>query len=126
MFKIVEDLIFEVRRVSHFDPILPAGCGAGGLFCVRWNNHHRSLSNAIEEDREVPQSNTLSNRSLKTLVEQYVEVRKRRYDFVSTDLASRALRQLILGPISDHALDEMIASCAVERGIAVRFDRSAA
>ncbi|RWM22830.1 MAG: hypothetical protein E5X53_23525 [Mesorhizobium sp.] len=72
------------------------------------------------------QSETLSNRCLKTLVEQYVEVRKRRHDFVSTDLASRALRQLIPGPISDDALDQMIANCAVERGITVRFDRSAA
>jgi hypothetical protein len=71
----------------------------------------------------VKQSETVSNRCLKMLIEQYVEVRKRRHDFVSTDLASRAVRQVLVSPISDYALDEMIARCAVERGITVRFDR---
>ncbi|OWK19946.1 hypothetical protein AJ88_34710 [Mesorhizobium amorphae CCBAU 01583] len=71
------------------------------------------------------QSETVSNRRLKMLIEQYVEARKRQHDFVSTDLASRAVRQVILSPISDRALDELIAICAIERGIAVRFDRSA-
>ncbi|TIL55691.1 MAG: hypothetical protein E5Y32_19735 [Mesorhizobium sp.] len=69
-------------------------------------------------------SKTLSDRRIKALVVHYVEVRKRRHDFVSTALANTAVRQLILSPISDHDLDEMIASCAVERGITVRFDSS--
>lgn len=45
------------------------------------------------------QSETVSSRRLKMLVEQYVEVRKRRYDFVSTDLARRAVRQVLVSPI---------------------------
>ena len=65
----------------------------------------------------------ISERRLKILVEQYVEARKKNHDFVSTELASRAIRQFISPPIGEDALDNLIAKCAVEHGLNVRFDR---
>jgi hypothetical protein len=67
----------------------------------------------------------IAKRRVTFLVEQYVEARKRRHDFVSTGLASRAIRQFVSAPIRDAALDDMIAKCAVEHGLGVRFDREA-
>jgi len=60
------------------------------------------------------------------IIEQYVEARKRRYDFVSTDQAARVIRR-ILKPadpvLPDRKLDDMVAALAVKNGLAVVFDR---
>jgi len=62
------------------------------------------------------------------IIEQYVEARKRRYDFVSTEQAARVIRG-ILKPadpaLSDRKLDDMVAALAVKNGLAVVFDRGA-
>ncbi|RUX96134.1 MULTISPECIES: hypothetical protein [unclassified Mesorhizobium] len=65
----------------------------------------------------------IAERRLKMLVEQYVEARKKNHDFVSTELASKAIRQLISPPIGAEGLDNMIAKCAIQHGLSVRFDR---
>ena len=62
-------------------------------------------------------------RRLAILVEQYVEVRSRRHDFVSTRAAARAIRQVVDASIGDEDLDTMIASVAIGKGLAVSFDR---
>lgn len=74
----------------------------------------------MQEPRDV------AARRLSMIIEQYVEARKRRYDFVSTDQASRVIRK-ILKPadpaLSDRKLDDMVAALAVKNGLAVVFDR---
>ncbi|MBZ9740824.1 MULTISPECIES: hypothetical protein [unclassified Mesorhizobium] len=62
-------------------------------------------------------------RRVKMLVEQYVLARSRRYDFVSTELACRAIRQVVRSPIEDTELDHLLARSAVKQGLSVRFDR---
>ncbi|MBZ9798332.1 hypothetical protein [Mesorhizobium sp. ES1-4] len=62
-------------------------------------------------------------RRVKMLVEQYVLARSRRYDFVSTELACKAIRQVVRSPIEDAQLDHLLARSAVQRGHSVRFDR---
>ena len=62
-------------------------------------------------------------RRVKMLVEQYVLARSKKYDFVSTELASKAIRQVMRSPIDDVELDHMLARSAVEQGLSVRFDR---
>ena len=62
-------------------------------------------------------------RRLRILVEHYVEVRKRRHDFISIELASKAVRQVSRTPISEKALEDMIAKSAAGHGLEVRFDR---
>lgn len=37
----------------------------------------------------------ITQRRLKILIEQYVEARKKNHDFVSTELACKAIRQII-------------------------------
>ena len=65
----------------------------------------------------------ITERRLKILIEQYVEARKKNHDFVSTRLASKAISQVISPPVGQMTLDNMIAKCAVEHGLTVRFDR---
>ncbi|MBZ9967265.1 hypothetical protein [Mesorhizobium sp. BR1-1-2] len=65
-------------------------------------------------------------RRVKMLVEQYVLTRSRRYDFVSTELACRAIREVMRSPIKDAELDRMLARSAARQGLSVRFDRIAA
>jgi hypothetical protein len=65
----------------------------------------------------------IAERRLKMLVEQYVEARKKNRDFVSTEFASKAIRQIISPPIRAEALDNMIAKYAIRHGLTVRFDR---
>jgi DNA-binding transcriptional regulator YbjK len=60
---------------------------------------------------------------LRILVDQYVEVRKRRHDFVSIELASKAIRQLSRTPISDKALENIAAKSAAAHQLEVGFDR---
>ncbi|KAA3452310.1 hypothetical protein C7I87_02720 [Mesorhizobium sp. SARCC-RB16n] len=62
-------------------------------------------------------------RRVKMLVEQYVLARSRRYDFVSTELACKAIRQVVRSPIEDTELDHLLARSAVKQGLSVRFDR---
>ncbi|ARP68217.1 hypothetical protein A9K65_032955 (plasmid) [Mesorhizobium sp. WSM1497] len=68
----------------------------------------------------------IAARRLKMLVEQYVENRKRRHDFISTSTAETAIREVLPNcPISGKALDDLIAASAIAHGLGVRFDRSA-
>ncbi|ESY98809.1 hypothetical protein [Mesorhizobium sp. LNHC209A00] len=62
-------------------------------------------------------------RRVKMLVEQYVSARSRRYDFVSTELACKAIRQVVRSPIDDSELDNLLAKSAVKQGLSIRFDR---
>ena len=74
------------------------------------------------EEAPLQQPEDIAARRLGILIEQYVEARKKRYDYVSTEQAYLAIRQ-ILKPISDRELDDMVASLAVKNGLAVVFDR---
>jgi len=78
------------------------------------------------EPRNVQEPRDVAARRLSMIIEQYVEARKRRYDFVSTDQAARVIRR-ILKPadpaLSDRKLDDMVAALAVKNGLAVVFDR---
>jgi len=78
------------------------------------------------EPRNVQEPKDVAARRLSMIIEQYVEARKRRYDFVSTDQAARVIRK-ILKPadpaLSDRKLDDMVAALAVKNGLAVVFDR---
>ncbi|MER9192955.1 hypothetical protein NKI13_06665 [Mesorhizobium australicum] len=62
-------------------------------------------------------------RRVKMLVEQYVSARSRRYDFVSTELACKPIRQVVRSPIDDSELDHLLAKSAVKQGLSIRFDR---
>lgn len=76
-------------------------------------------------------SEDIAFRRLSMIVEQYVEARKQqRYGFVSTDQAAKVIRRVLKPSLSDAALsdrklDDMVASLAVENGLAVIFDRGA-
>jgi len=61
-------------------------------------------------------------RRVSILVEQYIEVRHRKHDFVSTKLAIAAIRQVARFPIADEPLCRMIAERAIQNGIDIRFD----
>ena len=66
----------------------------------------------------------LSARRLELLVDQYVETRSRRYDFVSTTAAQRAIGQVMPSlAIVPRALDELVARRAIAVGLSVHFDR---
>lgn len=62
-------------------------------------------------------------RRVKMLVEQYVLATSRRYDFVSTELACKAIREVVRSPVEDTELDNMLARSAFKQGLSVRFDR---
>ncbi|TPO01175.1 hypothetical protein [Mesorhizobium sp. B1-1-5] len=74
------------------------------------------------------QSKDIAARRLDMIIEQYVEARKQRFGYVSTDQAARVIHR-ILKPtpsdrsFSDHELDDMVAALAVKNGLAVVFDR---
>ena len=80
------------------------------------------------EPKHVQEPRDVAARRLSMIIEQYVEARKRRYDFVSTEQAARVIRG-ILKPadpaLSDRKLDDMVAALAVKNGLAVVFDRGA-
>jgi hypothetical protein len=58
------------------------------------------------------------------LIEQYLETRGRRYDYVSVRAAQRALEQIVPShAIPDRVLDDMIATHAIAHGLCVHFDR---
>jgi len=75
-----------------------------------------------------PNDKDIAARRLSMIIEQYVEARKRRFDFVSTDQAARVIRRTLKPTLSDPALsdrtlDDMVAALAVKNGLAVFFDR---
>ena len=75
-----------------------------------------------------PNDKDIAARRLSMIIEQYVEARKRRFDFVSTDQAARVIRRTLKPTLSDPALsdrtlDDMVAAFAVKNGLAVFFDR---
>ncbi|WP_292696304.1 hypothetical protein [Mesorhizobium sp.] len=62
------------------------------------------------------QPDGIAARRLSILIEQYVEARKKRYDYVSTEQAYRAIRQVLKPAIPDRELDDMVAlACREER-----------
>ncbi|AZO56392.1 MAG: hypothetical protein EOS78_04815 [Mesorhizobium sp.] len=63
-------------------------------------------------------------RRVDMLIEQYVVARGKSYDFVSTELASKAIRSVMHSPVGDVELDLMLARKAVQQGLSVRFDRN--
>ncbi|ESY72738.1 hypothetical protein NKJ90_30075 [Mesorhizobium sp. M0051] len=77
----------------------------------------------LEEAPLQQQPDSVAARRLGILIEQYVEARKKRYDYVSTEHAYRAIRQVLKPAIPDRELDDMVASHAVKKGLAVVFDR---
>jgi hypothetical protein len=65
-------------------------------------------------------------RDLENLIEQYVNIRRRRHSFISTGLAVRALKQIVPAcSISDSDLANMIADRAIDYNLPVRFDLNA-
>ncbi|WP_245235420.1 hypothetical protein [Mesorhizobium erdmanii] len=100
----------EQRLMSDHAALFLFGC----RICVQLKEA------AVQEPRDV------AARRLSMLIEQYVEARKRRYDFVSTDQAARVVRKMLkpADPVlSDRKLDDMVAALAVKNGLAVVFDR---
>lgn len=54
-------------------------------------------------------------RDLENLIEQYVNIRRRRHSFISTGLAVKALKQIVPAcSISDSDLANMIADRAID------------
>ncbi|MEI8700833.1 MAG: hypothetical protein E5Y88_14910 [Mesorhizobium sp.] len=65
-------------------------------------------------------------RDLENLIEQYVNIRRRRHSFISTGLAVKALKQIVPAcSISDSDLANMIADRAIDYNLPVRFDLNA-
>ena len=93
------------------------------IFLTGTDCRNRALLATHLRKEHVMLAGDIAERRLKILVEQYVEARKKNHDFVSTELASKAIRQFISPPIGEKALDNMIAKCAVEHGLIIRFDR---
>jgi hypothetical protein len=61
---------------------------------------------------------------IQDLIEQYLETRGRRYDYVSVRAAQTALEQIVPShAIPDRVLDDMIATHAIAHGLCVHFDR---
>ena len=60
---------------------------------------------------------------LNVLIEQYVEVRKKRHEVVSVGQARKAIKTVLWDcPVTGKALDDMIAASAVAHGLGVAFD----
>jgi hypothetical protein len=70
------------------------------------------------------EADRIAARRIDMLVEQYLEVRHRKHDFVSISLAIAAIRQVTRFPIPDTELSQMIAERAVQSGLDVRFDQN--
>jgi hypothetical protein len=71
-------------------------------------------------------ADNIALKRVRTLVEQYVLTRSRRYDFVSTELAYKAIREVMRTPIDEVELDRLVVESAQEKGLSVRFDRGQA
>ena len=66
-------------------------------------------------------------RRLKMLIEQYVEVRKKRHDIVYIQQAGKAIKTVLRDcPVTGRALDDMIAASAVAPGLDIAFDSQSA
>ncbi|MBZ9775714.1 hypothetical protein [Mesorhizobium sp. CO1-1-8] len=75
------------------------------------------------EEALLQQPDDIAARRLGILIEQYMEARKKRHDYVSTEQAYQAIRHVLKPAIPDRELDNMVASLAVKNGLAVVFDR---
>jgi hypothetical protein len=65
-------------------------------------------------------------RELENLIEQYINIRRRRHSFISTELAVKALKQIVpTCSVSDSDLANMIADRAIDYDLPVRFDLNA-
>ncbi|MET3578286.1 hypothetical protein ABID19_001303 [Mesorhizobium robiniae] len=65
-------------------------------------------------------------RELENLIEQYINIRRRRHSFISTGLAVKALKQIVpTCPVSDSDLANMIADRAIDHDLPVSFDLNA-
>lgn len=64
----------------------------------------------------------IAARRLAMVVEQYVEARRSGRDHISTEQASRAIRQILKSAPDRRELDDLVASCAIRNGLAVVFD----
>jgi hypothetical protein len=63
-------------------------------------------------------------RRLDILLENYVETRSRRHDYVSVMTAEKAIKQVLPNlDVSNRDFDDLIAQGAIKRGLAVHFDR---
>lgn len=72
-------------------------------------------------------ADNIACRHLKMLIEQYVEVRKKRHDIVYIQQAGKAIRTVLREcPVTGRALDDMIAASAVAHGLGVAFDGQSA
>ncbi|MER8654582.1 SDR family NAD(P)-dependent oxidoreductase [Mesorhizobium sp. M0847] len=79
------------------------------------------LSDCLQE--EPMAGDEIERRRLQMLIEQYLETRKRRHDFVSIANAELAIKAVMPHcPVSSAALAEMIAAGAVTYGLGVLFD----
>jgi hypothetical protein len=66
----------------------------------------------------------ITTRRLDILLENYVEARSRRHDYVSVITAERAIKQVLPDlDVTNRDFDDMIAHRAIKRGLAVHFDR---
>jgi hypothetical protein len=62
---------------------------------------------------------------IQNLIEQYIETRGRRYDYVSVRAAQTALEQIVpTHAIPERTLDDMVATHAIAHGLCVHFDRN--
>lgn len=68
-------------------------------------------------------SHEVEERRLKMLIEQYVEVRKKRHDVVSVRQAEAIVLTVMKDcPVSRRELGDMIAASAMAHGLGVVFD----
>jgi hypothetical protein len=66
----------------------------------------------------------ITTRRLDILLENYVETRRRRHDYVSVITAERAIKQVLPDlDVSSRDFDNLIAQRAIKHGLAVHFDR---
>ena len=104
--------------MSDLAALFPLGC--------RICTHGSPRRPQVHEPKDVQEPRDIAARRLGMIIEQYVEARKRRYDFVSTDQAARVIRRMLKPAdpaLSDRKLDDMVAALAVKNGLAVVFDR---
>jgi hypothetical protein len=69
-------------------------------------------------------ANEFTRARIQNLIEQYIETRGRRYDYVSVRAAQTALEQIVpTHAIPERTLDDMVATHAISHGLRVHFDR---
>jgi hypothetical protein len=74
--------------------------------------------------RAVAMIDEITTRRLDILLENYVETRHRRHDYISVVTAERAIKQILPDlDVSNRDFDDLIAQRAIKHGLAVHFDR---